>query len=162
MNIIFLDVDGVLNSRNKLITIYNQTHKPHSGYSYPFDESCLENLERLVEATNSKLVITSTWRKDEEGRNTLMKALKDYKLDERIVGYTPVLETRREIEIKEFLSKLNSTPNFVILDDDTDMGELLPHLIKTDGQVGLTSKNVEEAIKKLSKNVIKEKDDLEI
>lgn len=47
MNIIFLDVDGVLNSVNKLIETYKRTHKPHSGYSYPFDEVCLENLQLL-------------------------------------------------------------------------------------------------------------------
>ena len=39
MNVIFLDVDGVLNSINKLIEIYNKTHKSHSGYIYPFDEN---------------------------------------------------------------------------------------------------------------------------
>lgn len=39
MNIIFLDIDGVLNSINKLVETYNRTHKPHSGYSYPFEEN---------------------------------------------------------------------------------------------------------------------------
>lgn len=157
MKLIFLDVDGVLNSRNKLIREYNQTHKSYSGYSYPFDEICLENLKKLVEVTDSKLVITSTWRKDVEGRNTLLNALKDYRLDEKVIGYTPILGKTRGTEIKEFLSKLNYEPKFVILDDDTDMEDLLSHLIKVDSQVGLTSKNVEEAIKKLS--IVKEKEE---
>ena len=30
MNIIFLDVDGVLNSVSNLIKVYNETHKSHS------------------------------------------------------------------------------------------------------------------------------------
>ena len=73
MNIIFLDVDGVLNSTNKLIEVYNKTLKSHSCYSYPFDENCLENLKLLVQKTNSKLVITSTWRKSKTGIETLLK-----------------------------------------------------------------------------------------
>lgn len=100
MNIIFLDVDGVLNSINKLIEIYNKTHKSHSGYSYPFDERCLENLQLLVQETDSKIVITSTWRKDEDGRKTLLNVLSKYELDNKVIGYTPVLEETRGIEIK--------------------------------------------------------------
>lgn len=162
MNIIFLDVDGVLNSRNKLIEIYNKTYKPHSGYSYPFDEKCLQNLKLLVQETNSKIVITSTWRKDEEGRKTLFKALNEYELHNKVIGYTPVLDQKREIEIKQFLINLKEKPNFVILDDDSDMGELIPFLIKINGQVGLTYENIQEAIIKLSKTKIKEnEEDLE-
>ena len=162
MNIIFLDVDGVLNSRNKLIEIYNKTHKPHSGYSYPFDERCLENLRLLVRETNSKMVITSTWRKDEVGRSTLLKVLSEYELDNRVIGYTPVLDETRGIEIKQFLISLKETANFIILDDDSDMGELMPFFIKTNKQVGLTYENVQEAIIKLNKTKIKEnEEDLE-
>ena len=86
MNIIFLDIDGVLNSHRKLIEVYKKTHKPHSGYNYPFDEICLNNLKELVEKTNSKIVITSSWRKDEEGRNKIIQTLKDYSLDQYIIG----------------------------------------------------------------------------
>jgi hypothetical protein len=76
MNIIFLDIDGVLNSHRKLKEVYERTHKPHSGYNYPFDEICLSNLKVLVELTNSKLVITSSWRKDKKGIYKIIEALK--------------------------------------------------------------------------------------
>lgn len=162
MNLIFLDVDGVLNSRNHLIEVYNQTHKPHSGYSYPFDENCLKNLQNLVLKTNSKLVIDSTWRKDVEGRKTLLKKLNSYNLDIHIIGYTPVLNSTRGVEIKSFLSRLKANPNFIILDDDSaDMEDLLPHLIKTNPQTGLTSQNVEEGLIKLNRLTIKEEDKFE-
>lgn len=151
MNIIFLDIDGVLNSHRKLKEVYKKTHKPHSGYNYPFDELCLENLKTLVEATNSKIVITSTWRKDKEGREKLIQALKEYELDQRIIGYTPILNKTRGIEIKAYLSTLDHQPNFIILDDDTDTEELTEYLIKTNIQVGLTKENIEEAIIKLTK-----------
>lgn len=151
MNIIFLDVDGVLNSINKLIEVYKETGKPHSGYAYPFDEKCMKNLQILVKETNSKLVITSTWRKDEEGRKTLLSELKKYGLDKEVKGYTPILvNEKREKEIKEYLSILKEVPKFIILDDDVDMEELLRFLIKTNPQTGLTSENVQEAIDKLN------------
>lgn len=151
MNIIFLDIDGVLNSHRKLIEVYNKTHKPHSGYNYPFDELCLENLKTLVEATNSKIVITSSWQKDEEGRDKLIQTLKDYSLDQYIIDYTPILHQKRGIEIQSYLSTLEHEPNFIILDDDTDMEDLTEYLIKTNISVGLTKENIEEAIIKLTK-----------
>ena len=85
LNIIFLDVDGVLNSQRKLVEVYEKTNKPHSGYAYPFDERCLYNLKELVELTNSKIVISSTWRKEEEGRTTLLNKLKEYNLDDKVI-----------------------------------------------------------------------------
>lgn len=151
MNLIFLDVDGVLNSHRKLKEVYDITHKPHSGYKYPFDEKSLKNLKRLVEETDSKLVITSVWRKDEEGRDTLVNALKEYELDQYIIGYTPILNKRRGIEIQAYLEQLDYIPNFIILDDNSDMEELINHLVKTNIKVGLTESNVEEAIIKLTK-----------
>ena len=151
MNIIFLDIDGVLNSHRKLEEVYNKTHKPHSGYEYPFDEICLNNLKKLIEITDSKLVITSVWRKDEEGRDTLINALKEYELDQYIIGYTPILGKKRGIEIQAYLDQLDYTPNFIILDDNSDMEELINHLVKTNIKVGLTESNVEEAIIKLTK-----------
>ena len=155
MNIVFLDVDGVLNSKNKLIDVYKKTHKPHSGYSYPFDERCLENLKFLIQETNSKIVITSTWRKEEKGITILLNVLNEYDLDTKVIGYTPILNTTRELEIKKYLSQINYTPNFIILDDDADFYELMPFLIKTNNQFGLTKENAEEAIIKLNKPLTK-------
>ena len=163
MNLIFLDVDGVINSVNNLIKVYNETHKSHSGYSYPFDSNCLENLKKLVIETNSSLVISSTWRLSEKGRSILLQELKKYDMDKLVIGYTPFLGSSRKDEIKDFLSNFESsfTTNFIILDDDSDMGDLLPFLVKTNRQVGLTEENVQQAIKKLTKSIIKENDDFE-
>ena len=48
MNIIFLDVDGVLNSIDHAKKVYEETLRAHSGYEYPFDPECLERLQKLV------------------------------------------------------------------------------------------------------------------
>lgn len=152
-NIIFLDVDGVLNSISNLIKVYEKTHKQHSGYNYPFDEKCLENLRLLVEETNSKIVITSTWRRKEKSIKKLLEVLSNYNLDKEVIGYTPILNKARGEEIKKYLSTLSYQPNFIILDDDSDMGELLPYLINTNGYYGLTSEDAQNGIKILNKRL---------
>ena len=149
--IIFLDVDGVLNSINKLIEVYKLTGKSHSCYDYPFDDNCLEYLKYIVEETDAYLVITSTWRKDEEGIEILLNKLREFDLDKRVIGYTPILGTKRFYEIKEYLDTLNEEVNFIILDDDSDMLEFSKNLIKTTTQVGLTKEQSEQAILKLKR-----------
>lgn len=96
--------------------------------------------------TEAKLVITSVCRKTEEGRGVLLNELKKYELDKYIIGYTPILNSVSGKEIGSFLSDLNYEVKFVILDDNSDMGEFLAFLVKTDGKVGLTAENVKDAI----------------
>ena len=151
MNIIFLDVDGVLNSIKGLKETYYQTKRPYSGYDYPFDVRCMYNLKYLVEVTNSYIVITSTWRKDDFGKKVLLDELKKYGLDNRVIGYTSILHKTRREEIKAFLDILDEKINYIIIDDDSDFKDLEEHLIKTDFNYGLTKENVSTAIKKLVK-----------
>lgn len=146
--LIFLDIDGVLNSQEKLIEVYNETHKPHSGYNYPFDEKCLNILKEIIELTDSYIVITSSWRKDEEGRQTILNKLKEYDLDYRVIGYTPILSSDRGKEIKAYLNNINRPVEYIIIDDDSDMDELIDYLVKTNIRYGLTNKEKDEAIKK--------------
>ena len=163
LNIIFLDVDGVINSINNLIKVYNETHKAHHGYSYPFDQNCMENLKELVTITNSKLVISSTWRKSEKGMTRLLEELKKYDLDKLVIGTTPILGMNKGEEIKAYLEDYNLKDDisFVILDDNIVIEELIPHLIYTNRQIGLTKEDMKKAITILKKTHIKEKEDFE-
>lgn len=155
MKIIFLDVDGVLNSKRKLIEVYNKTNKAHSGYSYPFDDNCLKNLKLLIEFTNASIVITSTWKNTKEGLNILLDILSKYNLDKNIVGYTKNLNSNRELEIISYLNDLNEELDFIILDDDSNFEKLLPYLIKTNNEVGLIYDNVLESIELFNKLSLK-------
>ena len=143
--IIFLDIDGVLNSLNKLIEVYNLTGKSHSGYKYPFDEKCLENLKMIVDATDAYIVITSTWRKDLKGQKTLLEKLKEYGLDERVIGCTPIMGGREE-EIETYLRKMKENVDYIVIDDDIVRCD---NFIKVNTQTGLTEDEKEIAIKKL-------------
>ena len=151
MNIIFLDVDGVLNSLKYAKELYEKDKIPRSCYNFPFDPKCLSNLKRLVEETDSYLVITSTWRMNEIGRDTLLNELKKYNLDMRVIGYTDILHTTRGEEIKAYLDKLDKNINYIILDDDSDFYGLEESLVKTSFFNGLTEKETTIGIKKLIK-----------
>ena len=156
MNAIFLDVDGVLNSINKFKEVYYKTKKAHSGYNYPFDENALENLKEIVIKTNSKIIITSTWRKNRLGKMILLKKLKEYGIDDKVIGYTDVINDNREVEIKEYLRRNPNIKNFIIIDDSSKLVDLIDRLVKIDINVGLTKENKEEAIKKLEKRIFNE------
>ena len=152
MNVIFLDVDGVLNSIKSLKTAYKDDNKrPYSDYYYPFDPKCMLNLKHLVEETNSYLVITSTWRQYEIGREILLSELKKYGLDTRVIGYTDILHKAREVEIKAYLEKLDEDVNFIIIDDSKGFPELEEFLIRTNFEKGLTKRGTKKGIKKLLK-----------
>ena len=144
MNIIFLDVDGVLNSVEHLIEVYNKTGKPHHGINYPFDEKCLINLKRLVEETNSLIVITSTWRKYKDAKERLLEELKKYKLDKYVIGYTKNLGNKI-LEIKEYLKTLGENINFIILDDSNSFEDMIKYLVVTNAYYGLREQDIEQA-----------------
>lgn len=104
MNIIFLDVDGVLNSAKEL----------SEG---PFSKISLNVLKRIVDETNAKIVVISSWRLLEFSRKILLSELEKYHLKESVIGMTPHLTSNRE-EIMTYLkSNEFSNLNFIILDD---------------------------------------------
>ena len=121
---------------------------------YKRQHKCLANLRKLVIETNSYLVISSTWRKTQEGMERLLEVLSEYDLDKLVIACTPSLGLSRGEEIKRFLLDFDFSGNinFVILDNDNDMGDLLPYLVQTNQQVGLTEENVQQAIKILTKS----------
>ena len=145
MNIIFLNNNRFQIAQNR------QTKRPYSGYEYPFDVRCMYNLKHLVDVTNSYLVITSTWRKDEIGRNILLAELEKYGLSERVIGYTSILHKPRGEEVKDYLANLGTDVNYIIIDDDSDFEGLEEHLIKTSFMHGFNEENTDECIKKLTK-----------
>lgn len=152
MLIIFLDFDGVLNSKKYIAS------KNESGVC--FDPECLNLLKEIVLKTNAKIVLTSSWRehwdKDEklcdETGVFINEAFNSLGL--KIFDKTPSLNLRREQEIKEWLNKNNNVDNFVVLDDMLLGADFLKgHFVKTSFYInGLNEENVKEAI-----TILKEK-----
>lgn len=138
-NLIFLDIDGVLNSDIWYESIKGKVkfEKEHSH----FDPKAVNMLNDLCKKTNSKVVISSTWRIGKTIEE-LQQLLNEVGGNFEIIGKTGrCCSGIRGVEIRNWLNDNSELPisNYVILDDDSDM--LLwqqKHFFQCDRYVGLT------------------------
>lgn len=158
MKIIFLDIDGVLNSE-----IYEASRREDCGDGY-IDLSRVKLLADIVNATGAKIVLTSSlrldWDKnpdlcDKDGKY-INQCLARYGLS--IMDKTPFfsLFTERRKEILNWLSNHRSeVESFVILDDmNYGWGELSGRVVITDPlSYGLEEEHVQKALELLSTQI---------
>ena len=142
MKIIFLDIDGVLNAGRS--TYPNDNIETNEGR---LNEVLVSRLNRLIENTEAKVVISSTWRIGSTVQK-IKHALEEAGFDGEIIGMTPTSSHGvRGVEIMEWCRENeNVIENYIIIDDDSDM--LLwqaPHFFNTDTEYGLTDKIVYKA-----------------
>lgn len=155
MKVIFLDIDGVLNYRGCKYTAY--------GY-YFVDDAKVLLLKEIVEKTDAKIVLSSTWRmerfeycKDKKTKGyklyqRLVKKLKEYGL--QIYSHTPILPSGyRGAEIAQWLQDWQGelVESFVIIDDCDDMKPYMDRLIRTSFFTGLMQTDVNKAILMLNR-----------
>lgn len=138
IKICFLDIDGVLNSQQSMMS---QNVKGVCDYE-GLDRTGLGLLRKLVELTGAKIVISSTWRHD--GHEPIAGAFeacgwRGIIIHKTIIGITPFLSTNRGGEIDDWLSTHPECTNYVIIDDDADMlDSQKDHFVHTDGVLGFT------------------------
>jgi len=89
----------------------------------------------------------------------LRKTLESWGITARIVDRTPNLpHATRGHEIKAWLQERKKwrgdVTHIAILDDQDDMGDLLPWLVRTDGQKGLSESDCRAALALLSGDTI--------
>lgn len=143
-NIIFLDIDGVLNGYNfwnllgwnlvcllrneKLKEWYRKTTNPCGTH-----ESKVKRLAKIVRKTNAKIVMSSSWRggfwytpyDEKDGhQKELTDLLMKYNI--QVIDITPNLHKgRRDVEILSWLGKHeDEVRNFIILDDENSFLEV--------------------------------------
>lgn len=157
--IIFLDVDGVLNSEKSIVETYmfrKENNLPKGATDEVFPDEYLLNLKDLIDKTGAFIVISSTWRRhypNDRKWNKLIANLKKYNLDTKIIDSTPILYKQRGEEIREWLSKNPDVTNFVIIDDDSDMCEFTnTHLAKCSWKTGFIEDVKNKALEILNKN----------
>lgn len=135
--IIFLDIDGVMTSRNTL----KFTGK--SSTLGIIDPSHAFVLNDILDITRASVVITSMWREMfsiTKIQQMFTKA--GFKYPERIIGSTSsLIRKKRGDEIALWLSQVH-VDAFVILDDDSDMCDLYDKLVQTSFEDGLLTKHV--------------------
>lgn len=156
MKVIFLDIDGVLNSEK-----YYTEHLDDMMEN-PVDRECVSRLSRIVKATNARIVLSSSWRtgwsKEPEQMDelcqTLVEILAEYQLE--IYDKTCILNnSERGQEIRLWLKNApERVESFVILDDNDfhwKKYRLLKKWIQTDFSAGgLQDQDVEKAVKLLT------------
>lgn len=177
MKVLFLDIDGVLNSQNwfgymqyciknnMYNRVMNFVDNPDEYIEYKMtmlDDRAIANLNRIVDETGCKVVLSSSWRClwNPTENNKMLEALKlkGFKYD--FYGMTPRIPQKdfgqeRGIEIQTWMDKElenNEIESFVILDDDNDMlPEQMNNFILVNNQYGLSDIDVFKAIEILNK-----------
>lgn len=140
MKILFLDIDGVLNSR-----AYDRTRNWNEQTD--IDETRLPFVKRIIDETGAKIVLSSTWREhwdktnekcDEDGVY-INKTFAKYGLE--IYDKTPDLglKSDRPDEIKAWLETVQEKiEKFAIIDDYSyGWGSLSDYFVKTNPHFGL-------------------------
>lgn len=156
MKIVFLDIDGVLNSDDwyKSGEAKKAYEKTNIVSDYHFDPNAWKLVEKLLIETGAKIVLSSSWR-----NFTLEATLKDFTgtnfevLNKYIVGITPRSSLRhRGKEIETFMKNTDiKIDGYVIIDDDTDFNtDQLPYFVRTDWFHGITEENYNKAKKILN------------
>lgn len=116
-NIIFLDIDGVLNTTGDINLIENT-----------FEESKLLNLVKLVNNTDSNLVIISDRRLIIEERMMIDNVFDEFKISVNYLSFNRTHKNRSD-EIIEYLNE-NPCNHYVILDDN-DLGYSESEVLKS-------------------------------
>lgn len=167
MKVIFLDIDGVLNSNR---TIYENVS---------LEDDLILNLKEIVDRTEAKIILSSSWRLIPEALSKVMDKLFRYDLSlsgvtddgisvefinkfefkytNRYLDEVPGLEADKRIKIThdrgaEIFKWLcdHDDCSYIIIDDD--IFDIEPYfkkevILKTSFKTGLTKEDVKKAIK---------------
>lgn len=158
MKIIFLDIDGVLNSN-----FWNSAHERELSDGTLIERDKVALLGELVKKTNAGIVLHSGWRfwfdHHLEPLRTEAKNLVDLLRAEemKIYDVTPDYTTEEIRRTKKFslvkakeilgwLERHQETEGWIVIDDlDLHDEQILRHQIKTDPAVGLSQGDIERA-----------------
>ena len=158
MKVIFLDIDGVLNSDEYLDKVKNSDIQ---GIERDIDVGKVKLLKRAIDETGARVVLSSSWRYTRNARY-LKELLANYEIR---VDSTPYIRDERGLEIKKWLSENQGVEDFIILDDEIfdsfDEG-LIKKLVKVSNGngrslgEGLLPRDVDEIIERLGRKKVKE------
>lgn len=139
MKVLFLDIDGVLNSHRTVYAFGGFAHGLSPEAVAMFDHVALALVRNLCRTSGAGVVLSSSWRKLHPWAQI------GTALGLPIIDATPSLGTIRGAEIDAWLQLHPEVTHYAIVDDDSDM---LPkqsaHFVQTNARDGLTMTNFEE------------------
>ncbi|NUP08375.1 MAG: hypothetical protein HOW73_20185 [Polyangiaceae bacterium] len=154
MKVLFLDIDGVLNDHAFLIEAdtgrAEETVVEWRPVSH-IDAAKVAELNRVIDATGAKVVLSSSWRKIYPLAE-MREILKSRGFTGALIGKTPSCSgSGRHREIKRWLEEqFRPVEAFAIVDDDEDAGYGLErHFVRTTFQPrgGLTAEHADKLIR---------------
>lgn len=142
MNVVFLDYDGVVNT-----PLWDAEGK-HCSFGFPEDNKvnnfqCTQWVSEFCQQFNYSIVVTSTWRFEANYKECLINGgLRD---GIEILGKTGYFHSTREHEIQMYLEQHPEVEQFLIFDDDANMGSLSDHLVLCDPTIGFRENEYHKA-----------------
>jgi len=140
--LIFLDIDGVLNSLRTFLAFKKLQLKE-------VDPVAVNLMDRLVRETDADIVISSSWRigKPVPYLQEVFRTYFSAPFYDCIIDKTPHLCGKRGDDIRDWLEAHPERHNYVIIDDDSDM---LPsqksRFVCTDDRVGFDVRDYRKAL----------------
>lgn len=145
MKVLFLDIDGVLNSSRSCIAF--------NGYPWPdcdwnkFDDVAVGLLREAIRLTGAVCVLSSSWRVGMEDKEIGDLSVR---LGVPIIGKTRSSygSEKRGIQIQDWLNEHQEVSRYVIVDDDSDMTrEQKRFFVKVDPDAGLSYENYHKILR---------------
>lgn len=147
--VLFLDVDGVLNNQRWAIKMFEEdglrVYRDNILY-----EPSLRQLKRIINITGALIVVSSAWRQIPSCYADLKAWLERFEME--IYDKTPYVGGERGDDITAWFERNPGEWRYAILDDDSDMGIHMDHLVKTRFDRGLTWVEADKCIELLEQD----------
>lgn len=147
MKVLFLDIDGVMNSASSRKKGYKINKEEWDFPAQPM----IDNFNMIIEATGAKVVISSSWRYF-HSIESLRNIFKHVGMNCEIIGETPknTPYTVRGQEIEAWLKENPQVTSFAIVDDSSDIQPLRKYFVQTSDLRGLEKNHSLRLIKILN------------
>lgn len=145
MKVLFLDIDGVLNSHRSIYAFNGCPHGFTPEHMALFDHVAIGLVRKLCQETGAVIVLSSSWR--------LLHATKEVAagLNLPVIDRTPSLTGNRGQEIAAWLAEHPSVTVYAIVDDDSDMLESQrAHFVQTSHEDGLQFRDYQALLRVLN------------
>ncbi len=148
-NILFLDFDGVLNTG---------TPSYRDEFGEVFNTQAVEQLRHIVEQSNPKIIVSSSWKM--LGFGTLREMWRERSLPGQIAGVTPSERSdewlltgmppspqTKGVEIQQWLDEHPYTHYAILDDEDVCLNdEMRRHWVQTNPAAGITPETVAQVL----------------